>query len=347
MTCSKNYLSEIHTVQLEISNLCNALCLGCVRIDRSTYSHLRDSIPTDDMFVEPETVVKLLQSSALKNLVTVEFCGTIDEPLMHPRFLSILSSIYDFNPNLTISIHTNGSIRNAKYWEELASILKKFKRHVVKFSIDGKKETHTFYRQNTFYDRIMANAKTFIGSGGNAVWQFIEFEWNSHEVEDLKTLAKEMNFSSFFHRVDRSSLSLKTIVFVPNKKASNIVEPDHLKFTSKLGPAKGDIVCTTQNDRSIFVNFRGQVWPCCFISNGFLRKDRHEVDYLSKRMFSNYGENFNSLYHFTLDEILTTPLFASDLVDSWSSDVIDISPTSRISRCNETCVNYTGSPSAK
>lgn len=342
MTCSSNYLDEIHTVQLEISNLCNALCLGCVRTDRSTYSHLRDTIPDQDVLVEAETLVNALRAEKLKALKTVEFCGTIDEPTMHPRFLLILSQILQFNPNLTISIHTNGSIRNAAYWESMAGILKKFKNHVVKFSIDGTQETHSFYRQNTSYDKILTNASAFINAGGNAVWQFIEFEWNSHEVEQLKALAADMKFSAFVHRVDRSSMSLKTITFVPVKKVRAQLEVDHTRFTSKLGPAVGEITCKTQQDKSIFINFRGQVWPCCFISNGFLRTNQDEVDYLKTRMYSNYGENFNSLYHYTVDAILDTDLFKSDLVDSFNSNMIDVMPKSRISRCNETCVSYTG-----
>ena len=48
-----------------------------------------------------------------------------------------------------------------------------------------------------YFNKIIENAKTFIDYGGNAVWQYIIFNHNIHQVEEAKHKAIELGFSSF------------------------------------------------------------------------------------------------------------------------------------------------------
>ena len=79
----------------------------------------------------------------------------------------------------SIEVVTNGSIKKANWWAELA-----LKANVV-FSIDGLEDTNHIYRVGAQWDKIMANAEAFIAAGGNATWQYIVFRWNAHQEEDV------------------------------------------------------------------------------------------------------------------------------------------------------------------
>ena len=199
----KNFLEKPKILQLEISSLCNALCLGCVRTDISNFNRSKPLIPKN-VIVEPDTIKQILNSNTMSSLEELEFCGTIDEATVHPFLPEILDIAYEHNKDFFIKIHTNGSTRTTNYWKKLANQLKKFPRHIVYFSIDGLNETHSIYRQHTNFNKIIDNAKAFINEGGHSIWQFLEFPWNKHQIDDAKKLSKELKFHDFHLRYDRS-----------------------------------------------------------------------------------------------------------------------------------------------
>ena len=68
---------------------------------------------------------------------------------------------------------------------------------VVWFAIDGLEDTHSKYRQGTDWKKIIGNAKEFIDRGGRAVWQFIPFQHNEHQMRDCMKMSTRMGFESF------------------------------------------------------------------------------------------------------------------------------------------------------
>ena len=79
-----HFLENPTKLQLEISSMCNALCLGCQRTNSKNYNEVKSCIPKKQI-VEVETVKNLLSSDSMSSLTTLEFCGSIDEPLIHPQ----------------------------------------------------------------------------------------------------------------------------------------------------------------------------------------------------------------------------------------------------------------------
>ena len=53
-----------------------------------------------------------------------------------------------------------------------------------------------------------------------------------------------------------------------------------------------------------FISYDAKLWPCCFLPNSLLQTDKTTVDEIRKRIFDNYGEDFNNLYHYSADKIL-------------------------------------------
>ena len=84
-----NYLTSPKKLQFELSSMCNALCLGCVRTDANTFSNKKFLIP-DKQYISFEVFKKILTAPEFASVEELEFCGTIDDPLMHPEFLEFL-----------------------------------------------------------------------------------------------------------------------------------------------------------------------------------------------------------------------------------------------------------------
>ena len=202
----KHYTPMPQTLQMEISSNCNINCLGCVRTDRLTYSMKGNPDIPKNQFLSLEKFKEIIYSPACKELDVVQFCGSIDDPLMHPDFLTMVELLQELK--VRTLIHTNASLRTPNYFRKLAKVIKRGK---VQFSLDGLEETNHLYRRGTNWNKIMENARAYIDAGGNAEWQYIEFDWNEKDTEEAKKLAKEMGFATFKYRRDRSGTPNPTI----------------------------------------------------------------------------------------------------------------------------------------
>lgn len=334
------YIPVPDKIQFEISSMCNALCLGCVRTDTRTFNNPKSKVPKKQL-VSISTVVELLTSKSMSTVTNIEFCGTIDEPMMHPDFLEMLEAINNINPGFyRVVIHTNAGVRSTDDWTRLAVILNKFKSHSVKFGIDGLEDTHAIYRQNTDFNKIIDNAKAFIAANGNAEWQYLIFPWNSHQVDTARELSKEYKFKLFIERYDRSDATkiglekieaLKKTATKP--QTANIMRPldDYIK-NQKNEP----IDCYYKTHNMYFVSHDSKLWPCCFIANGFFSLNSSASEFLNKRIFEHYGDDFNDLTEHSVEEILASDFYTSDLVDSWMHQV-GLGKKDKVSRCAETC----------
>ena len=105
-------IEDIGLIQLEISNYCNAACPLCPREDDDATGYLNSS------YLTIEQIMKWFDYD-FKNLNMVHFCGTYDEPTIHPDFLKIVE-FFISKKSSYISIATNGGTKNKQFWKELA-----------------------------------------------------------------------------------------------------------------------------------------------------------------------------------------------------------------------------------
>ena len=120
----------------------------------------------------------------------------LGDPCAAPNFIDVCEIFRKRNPNLIISVSTNGGLRTKEFWKKLAEVLGDKGR--VVFALDGLKDTNHIYRVNVDFDKVIANATTFIKNGGNAEWQFISFKHNQHQVDEARELSKQLGFKQFF-----------------------------------------------------------------------------------------------------------------------------------------------------
>jgi MoaA/NifB/PqqE/SkfB family radical SAM enzyme len=179
-------------------------------------------------------------------------CGNYGDPAASPHTIDIFRYFRQINPNIVIGMNTNGSLRTAGWWTELAKIMTNPMDFVI-WSLDGLEDTNHIYRINTVWSKIMENVTAFIAAGGNAQWDMLIYDYNSHQVEQCEQLARSMGFSWF-----RSKVS---------SRINNIQWLQPPKGWSVPPKITGPIKCHAMAESSIFVTAKGTVSPCCWLGS--------------------------------------------------------------------------------
>jgi len=213
--------NEIRTVHLEITERCNAACLMCPR--NINGGEENPFLPKKELYIDD--IKRILTPKFLNQLSHIYMCGNYGDPIVARDTLAVFKYLRGENPNLLLSINTNGSAKTESWWKELAEVYGE--NGYVIFSIDGLESTNHLYRQNTTWSKIINNAKAFIDAGGKARWEFIVFNHNEHQVEEARQLSIDLGFEEF-------------IV----KKSARFISPltGQLKETSMLVNRKGESI---------------------------------------------------------------------------------------------------------
>ena len=183
--------NDLEVCQIELTTECGA---GCPQCPRNVHGGKTvDDLPICELSLDE--IKKIFPTELVKRLRLVFFCGTYGDPIWARDVLPVIKWLREVNPKLEIGLNTNGSARTEKWWGEMANVLGD--NGYVVFSIDGDEETNHIYRRYTDYNKIIRNAKAFIKSGGEAIWEFLVFRHNEHQVEDIEKFSKELGFKRF------------------------------------------------------------------------------------------------------------------------------------------------------
>jgi len=329
------YLEKIRKIQIETSNFCNASCIGCRRTDQATLTPKFELKNMKIEFLNLSVFQKIFEDPVFADVEVVEFCGTIDEPLAHPEILKVIQLLASINPDLFLSIHTNGSIRNEDFFIDLALSMGLFKKHELRFSIDGNKEQHLLYRGDVDYEKIFDNAKMFISYGGKATWQMLTFPWNEDSVNECENKANELGFKKFVLRRDRTSASTFPVNVIKDIRKLEVSSHPKLNSSEIKYPMESLINCSYQQDSMIFIDFKGNVLPCCFMANSDITRINDMSRQLNKEVVSKYSNGFNNLHFYSLSQVLNHEWFNDKLVKSWSNNFASDNP--RLIVCNQSC----------
>jgi MoaA/NifB/PqqE/SkfB family radical SAM enzyme len=180
---------EVERIHLELSSACNAACQVCPRNADGGYT-----IP----WLVQRTMTladykKIFTVETTKHLKSILMCGNYGDPIYCKDLPAILEYMMEINPSTRISIHTNGGMRSPEWWSDLA---KSHTNLFVTFSIDGLEDTNHIYRRNVNWKRLMENVNSFIAAGGHAIWEFLIFKHNQHQIDTVKDIAEQMKFKT-------------------------------------------------------------------------------------------------------------------------------------------------------
>ncbi|MCU0543390.1 MAG: tetratricopeptide repeat protein [Oscillatoriaceae cyanobacterium Prado104] len=177
---------DIRRASVEITSRCNAACPQCPRTDNQI-------LPSAELTMED--IERIFPPDFCSQLDLVYMCGNYGDAMTSNTTIPAIEYWHRMGiPE--IDLYTNGSGRNPDWWRTLAKAMTGEKDRVT-FSIDGLADTNSIYRQNTNWDRIMQSVNAFIQAGGKAVWHYLIFEHNQHQVEAARTLAEKLGFIEF------------------------------------------------------------------------------------------------------------------------------------------------------
>ena len=281
--------TELESIHLEISNRCQASCPMC---PRNIHSGIENpSLKINDWSYDD--FVRIISPEVLSQIKELNFCGSFGDPMMNNDLIRMCEYVKATAPNTIVGIHTNGSLRSTKWWQELANALPV--NHVVEFALDGLADTQALYRVGTDWHKIIKNAQTFMAAGGTADWLFIRFKHNEHQVAEAERIANELGFKRFRIKDTRRFETAKFSVVDKNGNTLYYLEPPtttSLRFVNRADledynnwANKTKIDCFALRQKEIYIDACYTVMPCCI---------------LAAFIYTNYDKSIlkqNGLYH--------------------------------------------------
>lgn len=261
---------NLEKAQVEITNRCQASCPMCLR-------NIHGGVVNPNLKLTDWTLQdfkNIFTPKILKQLKRIDFCGDFGEPTINNNLIDMCAYIKEQNPNIYTAIFTNGSTRTPDWWELLAQSLTE--SHKVEFALDGLSDTHSLYRVGTEFNKILDNAKSFIHSGGYAIWMFIRFKHNQHQTITAEALAKEHNFKEFIVKNSKRFGSTFPVIDKEGTITHYLDQPDvtPIKFFDKNDllsykewPEADKVNCFVLHDKEIYIDANFTIMPCCLLGS--------------------------------------------------------------------------------
>lgn len=311
-------LEDIRDIHLELTSKCQARCPMCPR--RINGGMINPLFKLNE--IDLETFQRWFPQPFIKQLNSLFMCGNLGDPIIAKDCLEIFELLRRINPDIKLSMHTNGSARETQWWEKLAGLGVR-----VVFGIDGLSDTHNLYRISTDWKNIIENAKVFIQAGGRAEWHMLVFEHNEHQIEDCRSLSEQIGFKVFQTKHTTRFIKDKFHVLNDQGKTTHILYPtekskEMMKRSLDLTEFEfSGISCKAQKNKQFYISADGNISPCCWLDfSWILPKQDTRIDYMDR-----IGE-FPNLNKNNLEEIFSSGFFEK-IANTW-----DQTPLSECSR---------------
>jgi MoaA/NifB/PqqE/SkfB family radical SAM enzyme len=235
-------------IQISLSTKCNIHCRFCLK------EKLREDFGfVENIDMDTDLALKIVEYKCDK----IQICSNRGEALVHPDLDMILRRAVDNNK---IDFVTNASLKNEKWWKDLGYLFGN--RNSVIFPLDGVgNKSHKKHRQSDFYT-VLRNIEAYVNAGGKAIWRYIVFEHNQHQIELAREISKNLG-------VDFNVMKSHTY-------------DDVLRNPTEISQRKSNQLYFPCDNQEVYVNVKGYLFPCCFMANVFgnepLRKRHHEKE---------------------------------------------------------------------
>lgn len=335
------------SVILEISTYCNAKCPQCDRTDPNGLGVSNKYRFTPNLNMSLENFKKYFSPEVLSKLLNIHFSGSFGDPLMNPDILSMIRYVIETDDRCSISINTNGSLRNEEFWWELGCIGKK--RLSVIFDVDGiTQEMHEKYRRATSLKKILQNMDTLSLTPAHIKTFTILFKHNQNYKEDIEKLCKEHGAIECDILQSNRFKDGPVFSFINENGQEETLEQvtdDKLKIEDLNRPARRirdhrfksqsaqiiqfirkpkttvskkvpKISCYFLNNKNLHIDVNGIVYPCCHweIHNNFI------LGHNKNTLYHSFHRELNksNLNNYTFEEILSNRYFNNGIYESFT-----------------------------
>ena len=273
----------------EASSICTLKCPRCPRTE----------IP--DTLVQKQLRLDFFEKNfdLPEHIKKITFCGDDGDPIYAKDLIDIVAFFKDRNPNVSVTIITNGSYKDDLWWARLGKVLNS--QDEVKFSLDGwDQESNSKYRVNCDWRSIESGAKVLRKISDAIIgWDAIAFGFNQDRIEHMKSIAQDWGFdrfqltksTKFGSKYDHYNDTVNSVLepsaeFIPNGHRferditlltnrriddSEIIKANLLHFDyARAAYDYGNTVplCFI-GTKGMFVNSQGYFIPCCWIGNRY------------------------------------------------------------------------------
>ncbi len=316
-------LEDIEAIHIEPTEKCNLSCLMCDR--NKNGGEVNQYLKNRELTFED--IHRTFSPSDIKKLKRMYMCGNYGDPIMAKDTLQIFTYFRSWNANMKLSMITNASARDVEWWSEIAQVL-----NSVRFSIDGLEDTNHLYRQNANWNLIMRNAKAYIKAGGYAIWDYLVFEHNEHQIEEARQLSKDMGFKEFI--VKKTGRFFSNIKLEGKEEHHGLKKPkqkenqnesinkEHM-IIKKYGSMQRylnhtKIDCKVLKNKEIYISAEGIVLPCCWLA-GQMYKWYWPEKY--SEIWDIINKDKISIKKTSLANIFKSGIF-KDIKDTWTIDTL-------------------------
>jgi MoaA/NifB/PqqE/SkfB family radical SAM enzyme len=287
----------------DLTTRCNLHCPMCPRV-------------TSKLNVKSDFDLDLLSKVPIEETESILLCGRTGDPTLYPKLFELIKICKERAPNTRIDISTNGCAHDVAWWRKLAEALKGIKHSVI-FCIDGLGDKLPIYRKGANYEKVILNATSFIYNGGDAVWKFIAFKHNEHQLGEARDIANVIGFREFIP------------IFSFHYGEGYEKPPKYKDFETKYEKCDSDdtyIHCRMEKIGEFFITYEGYVIPCCHMVPSKEDAFFDNIDKLNLRDYSIEEMRSNNYFKQLSIKILFHPLcntFCRTAIDKWASTRID------------------------
>lgn len=344
---------DVRHVHLEVTQKCQAACPMCDRNENGG----ADNKHMTNAELSLSDCQKIFSPELISQLESMYMCGNLGDPIMAVDTLEIFKYFRQHNPNIWLSMNTNGGARSSEWWTALAEVFGR--KGSVIFSVDGLEDTNHLYRQNVSWQKIENAMKSFIAAGGRARWDFIIFEHNQHQVDEAEQLSKDWGCEKFIKKKTARFFSTAsnqgkdehqaknrrgTETVLLKKPAEQFVNTALLKeqalikqYGSMLSYYDScEINCKVKDAGNIFITAEGLLLPCCWTA-GRMYKWWHD-DYKTEQVwdFIDGAGGVSAINVITNDlkTVMNEGTILTSIENSWSKSSIQ---NGKLGVCAQKC----------
>ncbi len=328
---------DIRKVHLEITQRCQAACPMCDRNENGGV----DNKHITNAELSLDDCKKIFLPEFIKQLDVMYMCGNLGDPIVANDTLEVFKYFREHNPNIWLSMNTNGGAKYTAWWTELAKVMGN--KGTVIFSVDGLQDTNHLYRQNVNWSKVENSMKSFIAAGGRARWDYIIFEHNQHQVEEAEQRANSWGCEKFIKKKTGRFFSTASHVGKDAHQAQNRKGQDTIilkkpleQFQNKAISKEGQLIkeygsmleyynkceidCKVKKEGNIFITAEGLLMPCCWTAGRMYKwwlddpKVEQIWDFIDRAGSTEGIDIINN----SLKNVINNNMLLSDIEQSWS-----------------------------